>query len=111
MSESRFDTRLLETRVFGVILVFSTIAGLNTAFAPYVFYWFRQTGYSEVEYGAFNILETGFLYLLNSVLFFIVLYVTCGGPLLNRIARVLTSLVLGSIVGIGSEAQLEPLSQ
>lgn len=82
-----------------VILVFSTIAGLNTAFAPYVFYWFRQSGYSEVEYGAFNILETGFLYLLNSVLFFIVLYVTCGGPLLNRIARVLTSLVLGSIVG------------
>jgi hypothetical protein len=99
LSESRFDTRLFETRVFVVILVFSIIAGLNTAFAPYIYYWFRQTGYSAVEYGAFNILETGFWYLLNSVLFFIVLYVTCGGPLLNRIARVLTSLVLGSVIG------------
>ncbi len=99
LSESRFDMRLFETRVFVVILVFSIIAGLNTAFAPYIYYWFRQTGYSAVEYGAFSILETGFWYLLNSVLFFSVLYVTCGGPLLNRIARVLTSLILGSVVG------------
>jgi hypothetical protein len=99
LSESRFDTRLFETKVFVVVLVFSIIAGVNTMFARYINYWLLQAGYSVADIGTFGILATGLAYLLSSVLFIIVLHVTCGGPLLNRIARALTSLVLGSVVG------------
>lgn len=38
-------------------------------------------------------------YLVDPVLYLVVLYYGCGGPLLNRIASVLISLVLGSLVG------------
>jgi hypothetical protein len=99
LSEPRFDTRLFETKVFAVVLVFSIIAGVNAVVARYIIYWFAQAGYSAADIGTFSILETGLAYLLSSVLFIVVLHVTCGGPLLNRIARVLTSLVLGSVVG------------
>ena len=71
---------------------------MNTAFATYIDYWLLQAGYSVADIGTFGILEAGLGYLLSSVLFVVVLYVTCGGPLLNRIARVLTSLVLGSTI-------------
>lgn len=72
---------------------------MNTAFATYIDYWLLQAGYSVADIGTFGILEAGLGYLLSSVLFVVALYVTCGGPLLNRIARVLTSLVLGSTIG------------
>jgi hypothetical protein len=113
LSESRFDTRLFEARVFVVVLVFSIIAGVNTGLVPYINYWLIRAGHSAVDFATFNILETELRYLLSPVLFIIVLYVTCGGPLLNRIASVLTSLVLGSLIGywIGGFGAFVSMSQ
>jgi len=102
---SSLDTRLIETKVFAVILIFSAVSGLNTAFAPYLSILFHERfGFSPVEFGFVVVLLNSLQYLLSPILFFVVLYVTCGGRLLNRVASVLTSLVFGSLVGypIGS---------
>jgi len=98
------ETRLIETRVFSVILVFSVVSGLNAAFAPYVFLLLEKFGFSAVEFGFIGILLSSLQYVFSPILFFVVLYMTCGGPLLSRIASVLMSLVFGSSVGypIGS---------
>lgn len=105
MTLSPQDTRLIETRVFSVIMVFSIFSGLNAAFVPFLsFILYDKFGFSSVEVGFVGILLNSLQYLLSPILFFVVLYVMCGGPLLNRIASVLTSLVFGSLVGyaIGS---------
>jgi len=117
---SPLGTRLIESRVFVVILVFSAVSGLNSAFAPYLsLLLYAKLGFSAVELGFFMILMSCLQFLISPILFFVVLYVTCGGPLLNRIASVLMSLIFGSLVGypiggfIGSivvTAQLEQLS-
>ncbi len=102
---SAVDTRLIETRVFVVILVFSVVSGLNSAFAPYLsLLLYERLGFSGVELGFFSILMSCLQFLVSPLLFFVVLYVTCGGPLMNRISSVLMSLVFGSLVGypIGS---------
>ncbi len=102
---SAVDTRLVETRVFVVILIFSVVAGLNSALAPYLsLLLYERLGFSGVELGFFSILMSCLQFLISPVLFFVVLYVTCGGPLLNRISSVVMSLVFGSLVGypIGS---------
>jgi hypothetical protein len=102
---SPLDTRLFEKRVFVVLVVFDIISGLNTAFAPYLsLIILEKLGLSNVELGFVGIMLSTLQYLLSPVLFFVVLYVTCGGPLLHRIASVLISLVFGSLVGfsIGS---------
>jgi len=98
-------TRLIETRVFVVIMVFSIVSGVNAAFTPYLSILFHDRfGWSIVEFGFFGILLNSLQYLFSPILFFVVLYVICGGPLLNRIASALMSLVFGSLVGylIGS---------
>jgi len=105
MNLSPQDTRLIETRVFIVVMVFSIVSGVNTAFAPYLSILFHERfGFSIVEFGFFGILLNSLQYLFSPILFFVVLYLTCGGPLLNRIASVLVSLIFGSLVGhsIGS---------
>lgn len=98
-------TRSIETRIFMVIMVFSIISGVQAAIAvylPIIFYY--RFGWSAVEFGLFQILWISLQYLFSPILFFVVLYVTCGGPLLNRIASALMSLIFGSLVGyvIGS---------
>lgn len=105
MTLSVQGSRLIETRVFAVVMVFSIVSGVNAAFTPYLPILFHDRfGLSVVEFGIFGILLNSLQYLFSPVLFFVVLYVTCGGPLLNRIASVLMSLVFGSLVGypIGS---------
>lgn len=93
-------TRLFEIRVFVVIMAFSIVSGVNAAFAPYLSLLLLQKfGLSSMELGFVSVLLSGLQYLLSPVLFFIVLYLTCGGPLLDRIASVLLSLVFGSLVG------------
>jgi len=100
LSEPGLNKELVEKKVFVVVLVFSVIAGLNGAFTPFMHYYFtNRFGLSMAEYGAFTMLQWGLQYLFSPVMFFVVLYLSCGGPLLHRIASVLTSLVLGSLIG------------
>lgn len=100
MTLSAQSSRFIETRLFVVIMVFSIVSGVETAFMPYLSILFSDTfGWSAVEFGYFSILLSSLQYLFSPILFFIVLYVTCGGPLLNRVASVLMSLVFGSLVG------------
>ncbi len=97
---SPLGTKLIETRVFVVILVFSAVSGLNSAVAPYLsLFLYEIFGFSAAELGFFMILMSCLQFLISPILFFVVLYVTCGGPLLNRIASVLMSLIFGSLVG------------
>jgi hypothetical protein len=99
LSESRFGSRLIESRVFVVVLTFSVISGFNATLAPYIPAYLFRIGYSATDYGIISLLQMSLLYLVSPVLYFIVLYVACGGPLLNRIASVLTSIILASLVG------------
>lgn len=93
-------SRLIEPRVFFVVMVFSLAFGLISAFSHFLYiFLFQQVGLSAFDFTVISILMSSLQYLLNPVLFFVVLYVTCGGPLLNRIASVLLSLVFGSLVG------------
>ncbi len=96
---SPWSTRLIETRVFVVVLVFSAVSGLNSAFAPYLSFLLLRLGFPEVEIGFASILMSFLQFLISPILFFVVLYLTCGGLLLKRVASVLVSLVFGSFVG------------
>jgi len=100
MALSTQGSRLIEARVFAVVVVFSIVSGLTSAFAPFLYgFLIQRVGLSAVDFGVVAILMSSLQYLLSPVLFFVVLYITCGGPLLNRIASVLMSLVFGSLVG------------
>ena len=86
--------------MFVVILVFSAVSGLNSAVAPYLsLILFETFEFSAAELGFLMILMSCLQFLISPILFFVVLYVTCGGPLLNRIASVFMSLIFGSLVG------------
>lgn len=78
---------------------------MNTALAPYLSIFLVDAfGFSLMEYGFFGVLLSSLHYLITPILFFVVLYMVCGGPLLDRIASVLISFVFGSLMGyaIGS---------
>lgn len=93
-------TKLIESRVFVVVMVFSIVSGAISAFTPWLSNLLLQRyGLSSLEVGFVSSLLGIVQYLVSPVLFFVVLYIACGGPLLNRIASVLVSLVSGSLVG------------
>lgn len=99
LSEPQFASRLIEGRVFLVVLVFSAISGFFIALSPSIAPYILGIGYSGFDIGIILLLPSALIYVVNPVLYFVVLYLACGGPLLNRIAGVLTSIILASIVG------------
>jgi hypothetical protein len=99
LSESRFGSRLIEGRVFLVVLVFSVISAITGTLMLHISYYLSRIGYSVVDVALIVPLLSGMTYLVNPILYFVVLYMTCRGPLLNRIASVLASIILAGLVG------------
>jgi hypothetical protein len=98
MAEAKLDFRLVDRRVFAVTLVFGVVAGFEMAFDIYL-HVFLIRSMGVAAFGYVNLFLSSLYYVFNPVLYFIVLYLYCGGSLLNRMARVLISIVFGSMLG------------
>lgn len=98
MAEAKLDFRIVDRKVFTVTFVFGVVAGFETPFNIYLHVvLLRSVG--PAAFGTMNLLLSGLYYVFNPVLFFVVLYLYCGGPLLNRMTRILISLVFGGMLG------------
>jgi hypothetical protein len=98
MAEVKLDFRFIDRKVFVVTFVFSVVAGFETAFNLYL-HVFLLRSIGAAAFGSVNLLLSSLYYVFNPILYFIVLYLYCGGSLLNRMARVLISIVFGSMLG------------
>ncbi len=98
MTQAQIDFRFLEKRVFAVVFIFSLssaiIANLQVLL-PYLTFHLS----SEFATAALTPLFSALAFLIDPILFFVVLYYYCGGPLLSRIAQVLVSTVFASLIG------------
>lgn len=100
VSASEANNRLIENRVFSVVFVFNFVSGLFLALRYFLpFYLMDKMGFSGEAYSIFIIFFNGFYYVVNPILFLIVLYFVCGGRLFERIASTLISLILGCLLG------------
>jgi len=89
----------MEVRVFAIMFIFNFVEGFYSLFVPYIPLYLHDVGYSDMEISAFNIFLGGLRYVFSPILFFIALYLVCGGKLLDKIASVLISLILGGLLG------------
>lgn len=94
-----FDEGIFELRVFVVMFAFNFVNGLFSVFAPFIPMYLHRIDYSAMEISVFHVFLGGLRYVISPVLFFVVLYLICGGNIFNRIASVLISLILGSLFG------------
>lgn len=99
LGQTGFGTELFDSKVFAVTFVFSFVEGLQSLLSPYLYLFLSRMGYTTAELSlAFTMV--GFLYyVFNPILFFVMLYLTCGGKVLPRIASILISLIFGSLLG------------
>jgi hypothetical protein len=81
-----------------VVLIFTFVSAIIGVQRYLVFLLSSQI--SEVDIGAASLLFSVVGFIIDPLIFFIVLYRYCGGQLLNRMARVLISIVLGSLLGL-----------
>jgi len=93
------EGQLVEAKVFGVMFVFNFVSGFYSVLMPFLSLYLSELGLTIVDYGVFSIFLSGFYYVVNPILFIIVLYYVCGGKLLDRIASILVSLILGGMLG------------
>jgi len=100
MTESVSESAVIESRVFAVTFVFNVAAGFFLALQYYLpLYLFQNERFSVEAFGIFRLFLNAFYYVVNPVLFLIVLYFVCSGNLFERIASTLISLITGSLLG------------
>lgn len=94
-----FGGELFDSKVFAVTFVFSFVEGFQSFLSSYLYLFLSRMGYTTAEM-SLSFMMLGFLfYIFNPILFFIVLYLMCGGKVLPRIASILISLIFGSLLG------------
>jgi len=99
MVKSASAGQLVEAKVFGVMFIFNFVSGFYSALMPLLSLYLSDLGIAPMDYGVFSVFLSGFYYVVNPILFIIVLYYTCGGKLLDRIASILVALILGGMLG------------
>jgi len=81
-----FGGELFDSKVFAVTFVFSFVEGFQSFLSSYLYLFLSRMGYTTAEM-SLSFMMLGFLfYIFNPILFFIVLYLMCGGKVLPRIA-------------------------
>ena len=99
MVNTDFGGELFDSKVFAVTFVFSFVEGFQSFLSSYLYLFLSRMGYTTAEM-SLSFMMLGFLfYIFNPILFFIVLYLMCGGKVLPRIASILISLIFGSLLG------------
>lgn len=98
LTETRLDDRLFDKRVFIVVFIFTFVSAIIGVQRYLPFLLSHQTSYVDIAAASQLFYFVGFI--IDPLLFFIVLYRYCGGELLNRMARVLISIVLASLLGL-----------
>jgi hypothetical protein len=98
LNETKLDVRLLDRRLFIVVFIFTLVSAIVGMRNYLVFLLHFQVGGVDIAAISLFFVVVGFI--IDPLLFFIIVYRYCGGPLLNRMARVLISIILGSLLGI-----------
>jgi len=99
MSERASDSRLIETKITLIMLVFGFLSGLHRAFSPYMGLYLNGIGFSPVETGVFSLIIGYVTFFISPVILFVILYFACGGNLLQKVASTAISIILGSVIG------------
>lgn len=99
MGQTDFGSGFFDSKVFAVTFFFSFVEGLQSLLSPNLYLFLNRMGYTAAEL-SLTFMMLGFLYyVFNPILFFVALYLMCGGKVLPRIASILISLILGSLLG------------
>ena len=99
MSEHASDSRLIETKIMLIMLVFGFLRGLQRAFSPYMGVYLHNIGFSTVEIGVFSLIIGYVTFFISPVILFVLLYLTYEGKLLKNLASTIISIILGSVFG------------
>jgi len=94
-----FGVELFDSKVFAVTFVFSFVEGFQFLLSSYLSITLFRMGYTMLEMSLISMMFSFLYYIVNPILFFIVLYRMCGGKVLPRIASILISLIFGSLLG------------
>lgn len=99
MSATRFNLRLIDTKVFLITLVFSLFGGFYEPFIQSITSIYPKLGYSIVEMSAVLTIWGFNIFLLTSIPYFAALYSVCRKRFMGNVAGIIFSLITGSVVG------------
>jgi hypothetical protein len=99
LSATRFNLRLIDTKVFLITLVFSLFGGFYEPFIQSITSIYPKLGYSIVEMSAVLTIWGFNIFLLTSTPYFAALYSVCRKRFMGNVAGIIFSLITGSVVG------------
>jgi len=99
MSQQALGLKIIESKILWVMLLFGFLSGFRMAFLPYISVYLHGIGFTLTEIGVFSLIISYITFIISPVILFIILYFTCDGNLLNKLASTIISIILGSVIG------------
>jgi len=99
MSEQAPGLKIIESKIMWIMFLFGFLSGVHRAFLPYISVYLHGIGFTPTEIGVFSLIINYITFIISPVILFIILYFTCDGNLLNKLASTIISIILGSVIG------------
>ncbi len=99
LSTVKFNLKLINIKVFFVVLAFSLFSGFYETIVPFLHPFIRDLGYTVMETGLITNLWETIVFFLNSILLFAVLYLICRRDFIENIASIIVSLIVATVAG------------
>lgn len=95
----KYNLKTIHVRVLLITVIFCAINGFYESFARTLPLFLHDLGYTFLEIGFVNYFLSMIVFILDSALFFVILYSICRRNFMENIANIIISLIIGTVVG------------
>jgi hypothetical protein len=99
LSTTKFNLKLVNPKVLLITFVSSAAGGLYEAISPFFPLFLGGLGYTTIEVGLAASFWNIIIFLLHSVLLFVILYLICRRSFMENVASIIVSIIAGTAAG------------
>lgn len=95
-----YNLKAIHMKVLLITFIFCLISGFYEALAPVLPLILNDLGYTSIEIGFIIYILSVLVFILDSAVFFAILYLSCRRNFMENIASIVISLIVGTVVGV-----------
>ncbi|MEM3699478.1 MAG: hypothetical protein QXL57_01215 [Candidatus Bathyarchaeia archaeon] len=99
MSVVKYNLKTFHVQVLLVALIFCAFGGFYEFVSPTLPLFLHELGYTPAEFSFITYILSVIVFILDSALFFVILYSICKHNFMENIANTIISLIIGTVVG------------
>lgn len=99
LTVAKYNLKTIHVKILLTTLIFCVFGGFYETVAPALPLFLYKLGYASLEIGFITYILSVIVFILDSAMLFVILYLICRRNFMKDIAGIILSIIIGTIVG------------